>query len=53
VGFALLALQRSLKVRLSFMFATILDAMATLKLPYRPGRVEPRAKKRRPKPSRS
>jgi len=43
-------LRRSLKGRLSFMFATILGAIATLKLPYRPGRVEPRAKKRRPKP---
>jgi hypothetical protein len=43
-------LRCSLKARLSFMFATILGAIATMKLPNRPGRVEPRAKKRRPKP---
>jgi hypothetical protein len=32
------------------MFATVLGAIATMKLPMRPGRIEPRAKKRRPKP---
>lgn len=36
--------------RLSFMFATVLAAIADLKIPHRPGRFEPRAKKRRPKP---
>ena len=36
--------------RLSVMFSTVLGTIATLKLPQRPGRVEPRAKKRRPKP---
>lgn len=36
--------------RLSFMFATVLAAIADLKIPPRPGRIEPRAKKRRPKP---
>lgn len=35
--------------RLSVMFATVLGAIASLKLPIRPDRVEPRAKKRRPK----
>ncbi|ODU40455.1 MAG: hypothetical protein ABS92_12595 [Thiobacillus sp. SCN 63-374] len=35
--------------RLAFMFATVLGAIASLTLPLRPGRVEPRAKKRRPK----
>jgi hypothetical protein len=44
------ALRRSPKQRLSFMFATVLGAIASMKLPYRPQRVEPRAKKRRPKP---
>ena len=38
------------KRRLSSMFAIILGAIAGMKLPVRPGRVEPRAKKRRPKP---
>ena len=38
------------KRRLSFMFATVHGAIATMKLPMRPGRIEPRAKKRRPKP---
>lgn len=32
------------------MFATVLAAIADLKIPHRPGRFEPRAKKRRPKP---
>lgn len=36
--------------RLSFMFATVLAAIASLQIPHRPGRFEPRAKKRRPKP---
>lgn len=35
--------------RLAIMFATVLGAMASLKLPSRPNRIEPRAKKRRPK----
>ena len=35
--------------RLSVMFTTVLGAIASLKLPIRPDRVEPRAKKRRPK----
>jgi len=35
---------------LSFMFATVLAAIADLRIPHRPGRFEPRAKKRRPKP---
>lgn len=43
-------LRHSGKRRLSFMFATVLGAIATMKLPARPGRIEPRAKKRRPKP---
>ena len=36
--------------RLSFIFATVLAAIADLTIPSRPGRFEPRAKKRRPKP---
>lgn len=43
-------LRRCSKRRLSFMFATILGAIASMKLPHRPERIEPRAKKRRPKP---
>lgn len=43
-------LRHSGKRRLSSMFAIILGAVAGMKLPVRPGRVEPRAKKRRPKP---
>ena len=35
--------------RLSVMFATVLGVIASLRLPIRPDRVEPRAKKRRPK----
>ena len=35
--------------RLSVMFAMVLGAIASLTLPFRPDRVEPRAKKRRPK----
>ena len=38
------------KRRLSSIFAMTLGAIATMKLLVRPGRVEPRAKKRRPKP---
>jgi hypothetical protein len=34
--------------RLSVMFAIVLGSIASLKLPIRPDRVEPRAKKRRP-----
>lgn len=36
--------------RLRLMFATVLGAIASLTVPDRPKRVEPRAKKRRPKP---
>ena len=36
--------------RLTLMLSTVLDTIASLKLPYRPNRIEPRAKKRRPKP---
>lgn len=36
--------------RISLMMSIVLGNIATLKLPYRPGRIEPRAKKRRPKP---
>jgi len=35
--------------RLSVMFATVLGSIASLRLPIRPNRVEPRARKRRPK----
>lgn len=38
------------KRRLSALFAITLGAIANMKLPVRPGRIEPRAKKRRPKP---
>ena len=34
------------------MFATLRGAVASLRLPWRPDRVEPRAVKRRPKPHR-
>lgn len=43
-------LRHCLGKRLSVMFSTVLGAIASLKLPQRPNRVEPRAKKRRPKP---
>ena len=43
-------LRQSYGKRLSFMFATVLAAIADLKIPHRPGQLEPRAKKRRPKP---
>ena len=36
--------------RISLMMGIVLANIATLKLPYRPERIEPRAKKRRPKP---
>jgi hypothetical protein len=41
-------LRRSHRQRLAFMFATVLAAIASMRLPQRPHRVEPRAKKRRP-----
>lgn len=41
-------LRRSQRKRLTFMFATVMAAIAAMKLPNRPGRIEPRAKKRRP-----
>jgi hypothetical protein len=43
------ALRRAPRARLSIMQAHLLGAIASLKLPHRPGRVEPRAIKRRPK----
>lgn len=43
------ALRRAPRARLSIMQAHLLGAIASLKLPHRPGRVEPRAVKRRPK----
>jgi hypothetical protein len=43
------ALRRAPRARLSIMQAHLLGAIASLKLPQRPGRVEPRAIKRRPK----
>ena len=36
--------------RMSLMMGIVLTNIATLKLANRPGRIEPRAKKRRPKP---
>lgn len=36
--------------RLSIMLAIVLASIASLRQPHRPGRIEPRAKKRRPKP---
>jgi hypothetical protein len=41
-------LRRSPGRRLTFLFSTVLGAISSLVLPHRPGRVEPRAKKRRP-----
>ena len=38
--------------RVSIMIAHVLGAISMLRLPWRPGRVEPRAVKRRPKPHR-
>jgi hypothetical protein len=43
-------LRRSSRHRLTSMFATVLGAIADMDIPDRPNRVEPRAKKRRPKP---
>lgn len=43
-------LRGSPKRRLTYMFAITLAAIASMQLPHRPGRIEPRAKKRRPKP---
>lgn len=43
------ALRRAPRARLSIMQAHLLGAIASLKLPHRPGRVEPRAIKRRSK----
>jgi hypothetical protein len=45
-------LRHSAAARMSVMIAHVLGAMATLRLPWRPDRVEPRALKRRPKPHR-
>lgn len=42
-------LRHSLKKRITIMTAHLLGAIAKLRLPHRPGRVEPRAIKRRPK----
>jgi hypothetical protein len=36
--------------RMSLMMGIVLTSIASLKLPHRPDRIEPRAKKRRPKP---
>ena len=35
--------------RVSFMIVTVLANIASLKLPHRPGRIEPRVNKRQPK----
>jgi len=43
------ALRRAPRARLLIMHAHLLGAIASLKLPHRPGRIEPRAVKRRPK----
>ena len=45
-------LRHSAGARISLMIAHVLGALATLRLPCRPPRVEPRAIKRRPKPHR-
>jgi hypothetical protein len=42
-------LRRTPEKQISTVVATILASIATLKLPHRPDRIEPRAKKRRPK----
>ena len=42
-------LRRTPSDQIHCLIATVLARIATLKLPYRPGRIEPRAKKRRPK----
>lgn len=43
-------LRHSVEESLSCLVRTVLTNIAKLKLPFRPGRIEPRAKKRRPKP---
>jgi hypothetical protein len=45
-------LRHSAGARIRVMIAHVLGAMSTLRLPWRPDRVEPRAVKRRPKPHR-
>jgi hypothetical protein len=45
-------LRHSAGARITVMTAHVLGAVAMLRLPWRPGRVEPRAVKRRPKPHR-
>jgi DDE family transposase len=45
-------LRHSAGTRMRVMIAHVLGAMSTLRLPWRPDRVEPRALKRRPKPHR-
>jgi hypothetical protein len=45
-------LRHSAGARVSLMIAHVLGAVSTLRLPWRPDRVEPRAVKRRPKPHR-
>ena len=42
-------LRRASGENICTMIATVTGCIATLRLPYRPGRIEPRAKKRRPK----
>ncbi len=42
-------LRRTPEKRMGAVIATVLASIATLKLPFRPDRIEPRAKKRRPK----
>lgn len=42
-------LRRTSDNQVSIMIATVTACIATLKLPQRPSRIEPRAKKRRPK----
>ena len=43
-------LRQAAGLRISLMTGIVLVNIAVLKLPHRPGRIEPRAKKRRPKP---
>jgi len=43
-------LRRTSRHQVRATIATVLAAIATLQLPHRPDRIEPRAKKRRPKP---
>ena len=42
-------LRRTTGSQIHTLISTVLAAIATLKLPHRPDRIEPRAKKRRPK----